>query len=99
MTVEKVKPKQLLRTITTWAKGNSSQLPVTYLKREKYHAYKVRLVLVLLQSHGLKNWREVFSQSLSEAITMTLLGSLSKDDSNRNDEAREQWSDWLDEEK
>ena len=53
MTVEKPKPKQLLRPITTGADSamNQSQflaLPVTRSKRGKNHAYMVRLVLVLL---------------------------------------------------
>ena len=52
MTVEKPKPKQLLRPITTGADSamNQSQFlaPVTRSKRGKNHAYMVRLDLVLL---------------------------------------------------
>ena len=53
MTVEKPKPKQLLRPNTTEAASEMNQsqfqqLPVTRSKRGKNHAYMVRLVLVLL---------------------------------------------------
>ena len=55
MTVEKPKPKQLLRPITTGANSAMNQLqflatelPETSSKRGKNHAYKVGLVLVLV---------------------------------------------------
>ena len=55
MTVEKPKPKQLLRPITTGAGSAmnqsqflASQSPVTRSKRGKNHAYMVQLGLVLL---------------------------------------------------
>ena len=51
MTVEKPKPKQLLRPITTGANSAMNQsefLAVTRSKRGKNHAYMVRLVFVLL---------------------------------------------------
>ena len=73
MAVEKPKPKQLLRPITTGADSamNQSQflaIPVTRSKRGKNHAYKVRLVLLLI---GSKTGASLLSQSLSVTIATT----------------------------
>ena len=77
MTVEKPKPKQLLRSITTGANSAMSQsqfLAITCnsLKGRKNHAYMVRLVLVLLLI-GWKTGASLLSQSLSVAIAITRL--------------------------
>ena len=75
MTVEKPKPKQLLRPITTGAGNamNQSQfLAITCnsLEAREKHAYVVRLVLVLL-SLVEKTGASLLSQSLSVAIAIT----------------------------
>ena len=63
MTVEKPKPKQLLRPITTWANSavNQSQFLAIRSKRGKNHAYMARLAGFGFASHWLKNWRESFN--------------------------------------
>ena len=74
-TVEKPKPKQLLRPITTGANSTMNQsqfLAIIWnlLKAREYHAYMVRLVLVWL----LISWKtgaSLLSQSLSVAIAIT----------------------------
>ena len=72
MTVEKPKPKQLLRPITTGTNIAMNQsefvaiIPVTRSKRGKNHAYMVRLVLVLLLI-GWTTGPNLLSQSLSIA--------------------------------
>ena len=75
MTVEKPKPKQLLRPITTGAGSamNQSQfLAITCnsLERGKNHAYMVRVVLVLILI-GLKTDASLLGQSLSLTIAIT----------------------------
>ena len=78
MTVEKPKPKQLLRPITTGAGSamNQSQFLAiickTCSKRGKNHAYMTRLVLVLLLI-GWKTGTSLLSQSLSVAIAISQL--------------------------
>ena len=73
MTVEKPKPKQLLRTITTGAGSamNQSQfLAITCnsLEAREKLRYMVRLVLTLI---GWKTGASLLSQSLSVAIAIT----------------------------
>ena len=77
MTVEKPKPKQLLRPITTEADSamNQSQfLAITcnLLEARENHAYMVRLGLVL-RLIGWKTGASLLSQSLSVAIAITEL--------------------------
>ena len=73
MTVEKPKPKQLLRPITTGADStiNQSQFPAitcnSFKARERSRVHGA----IGFVSHSLKNWREFLSQSLSVAIAIT----------------------------
>ena len=66
MTVEKPKPKQLLRQITTGADSvmNQSQfLEITcnlLVAREKWHLHGAIAFGFGFDSHWLKNWREYF---------------------------------------
>ena len=73
MTVEKPKPKQLLRPITTGADSamNQSQfLEITCNSLEAREKSRVHGAIGF-DSHWLKNWRESLSQSLSVAIAIT----------------------------
>ena len=105
MTVEKPKPKQLHRPITTGADSamNQSQfLAITCNSLKAREKSRVHGVIGFgFDSHWLKNWREsskpiTTRSNCDHVITfdshlkIALLGSLSKDDSNGNDDAREQ---------
>ena len=79
MTVEKPKPKQLLRPITTGAGSamNQSQfLATTCNSREAREKSRAHGAIGFgfgfgFASHWLKNWRDSLSQSLSVAIAIT----------------------------
>ena len=77
MTVEKPKPKQLLRPITTGANSATNQsqfLAITcnsFESREKPRVQGGIGFDFAFASHWLKNWRESLSQSLSVAMVIT----------------------------
>ena len=77
MTVERPKPKQLLRPITTGAGSamNQSQfLAITCNWLEARERSRVHGAIGSgFDSHWLKNWRESFKQSLSVAFAITEL--------------------------
>ena len=41
----------------------------------------------------------IFNGMILAVVRASLIGSLSKDDGNGNDDGRKQWSDWLNQEK
>ena len=73
MTVEKPKPKQLLRPITTGAHSamNQSQfLAITYNSLKAREKSRVHGVIGFgVASYWLKNWRESFKPSVAITIT------------------------------
>ena len=77
MTVEKPKPKQLLRPITTGTNSSMNQsqfLAITCNSLEAREKLRVHRAIGFgfgFASHWLKNWRDSFSQSLSVAIAIT----------------------------
>ena len=77
MIVEKPKPKQLLRPITTGAGSTMNQSQFLAIKCNSLEARERSRVHGAIgfgfASHWLKNWRRLLSQSLSVAIAMTEL--------------------------
>ena len=75
MTVEKPKPKQLFRPITTGTNSGMNQsqfLAITCNSLEAGEKSRVHGTIgFAFASHWLKNWRESLSQSLSVSIAIT----------------------------
>ena len=75
MTVEKPKPKQLLRPITTRARSTMNQSQFLAITCNLLKAREISRVDGAIgfgfASHWLKNWHESFNQSLSIAIAIT----------------------------